>query len=71
MRLNDLPPAQVRRLHQRILNRIQRWGEGGGMFGVDLRTLATAKPGLAKAYADVREELKRRRQETLRELNCE
>lgn len=71
MRLNDLPPAQVRRLHQRILTRIQRWGEGGGMFGVDLRTLSSCRPGLAKAYADVRAELKRRKQESLRELNCE
>lgn len=71
MKIQDLPPAQVRRLHQRILTRIQRWGEGGGMFGVDIRTLAHSRPGLAKAYADVRAELKRRNQEHLKELNCE
>lgn len=73
MNIKDLPPAQVRRLHQRILTRIHRWSSeaGGGMFGVDLPTLAYYRPGLAKAYADVRAELKRLRQEALQELNCE
>lgn len=63
MKLSDLPPAQIVRLHQRILTKIHRWGEGGGMFGVDLHTLHYCRPGLAKAYRDVREELKKRRRE--------
>lgn len=71
MKLNDLPPAQVNRLYQQILTKIHRWGEGGGMFGVDIQTLASCRPGLAKAYRDVREELKRRRRESLKEISCE
>jgi len=35
------------------------------MFGVDLHTLHQCRPGLAKAYSDVREELKKRRREAL------
>ena len=65
MNLSDLPPAQIVRLHQRILTKIHRWGEGGGMFGVDLNTLHQCRPGLAKAYGDVREELRKRRRESL------
>lgn len=61
MKLSDLPPAQIVRLHQRILRKIHKWAEGGGMFGVDLHTLHQCRPGLAKSYGDVREELKRRR----------
>jgi hypothetical protein len=65
VKLSDLPPAQIVRFHQRILTKIHRWGEGGGMFGVDLHTLHQCRPGLAKAYSEVREELKKRRREAL------
>lgn len=59
MKMNELNSNQIYRLYQRVLQRIDSWGEGRA---VDWRTLNHCRPGLARTYNDVKSELMRRQE---------